>query len=643
MIANRGEIACRLIATAHQLGYHTIAVFSDADQHARHVRLADEAVRLGPPAVGESYLSIPRLLAACQQSGAEAVHPGYGFLSENALFAQAILAAGLVWVGPSPAAMQLMGNKRQAKLAMLAAGVPCVPGYAGEDQSDRALAQAASEIGYPLMIKAVAGGGGRGMRLVNQPMALEDAVHRARSEARHAFGSDELILEKAVVHPRHVEFQILADTHGQVLHLGERECSVQRRHQKVIEESPCPVMTHALRERMGAAAVAAASACGYVGAGTVEFLLGADQQFYFLEMNTRLQVEHPVTELVTGLDLVAWQLRVAQGERLPWQQSDMTPRGHAIEVRLYAEDPAQGFLPQTGPVIHWRVPSSIRIDHGIQTGDQITPFYDPMLAKLITHGDTRADAVRAMARALSQTTLLGVVHNQRFLQELIDHPAFMAGETHTGFIDQYQADLPSLSAQCIDFDSLALAAALLQQVHSQRVGDWGRQQLGEQPRVLRVGERTHEVIVETAGAALTVSDAQLPGQAQTLVLLQTDAHHCEYLQGVRRLKAAFAMLHGQLLLQTCSGAWQVADVTHAPPIRQTGAGSGIVLAPMDGAIVDVRVQTGDRVEAGQLLMVLEAMKMEHRLTADCAGIVNTLLAGKGQQVKRRQQLAIIGS
>ena len=402
LIANRGEIACRVMRTARDLGYRTVAVYSDADADALHVREADEAVRIGPPPVSESYLDARAIIEAAKRVGADAVHPGYGFLSENDGFASACQDAGLVFIGPTPDAIRAMGNKAAAKRLMIEAGVPCVPGYQGADQSDATLAAEAQRIGCPIMVKAAAGGGGRGMRLVTRLEDFADAVSTARSEAQNAFGSGELILEKAVVDARHVEVQVFGDAHGHVIHLGERDCSAQRRHQKVIEEAPSPAVSPALREKMGAAAVAAAKAISYRGAGTVEFLLGADGEFYFLEMNTRLQVEHPVTEEITGLDLVEWQLRVAAGEPLPLKQEDVRLDGHAIEVRLYAESPEKNFLPQSGTVFEWRPAEGkgVRVDHGIRSGQEISPFYDPMIAKVIAHGRTREEARRRLVRAL---------------------------------------------------------------------------------------------------------------------------------------------------------------------------------------------------------------------------------------------------
>ena len=413
LIANRGEIACRIIRTAQTLGYRTVAVYSEAEPLALHVTLADEAVCIGPAPVRESYLNIAALLAAARSTGADAVHPGYGFLSENDGFAQACLDAGLVFIGPDPQAILKMGNKAGAKRLMLAAGVPCVPGYQGADQSDATLLTKAAEIGFPIMVKAAAGGGGRGMRLVEHPQDLPVALVSARSEAGNAFGSEELILERAVLEPRHVEIQVFGDRHGHIIHLGERDCSIQRRHQKVFEEAPSPAVTPELRARMGAAAVAAARTVNYVGAGTVEFLLDREGHFYFLEMNTRLQVEHPVTECITGLDLVAWQIAVARGEPLPLTQEQVPLNGHAIEVRLYAEDPYNGFLPQSGDVALWHPPTGegVRVDHGLASGQIVSPHYDPMIAKIIAHGATRDEARRRLIGALQRTRLLGLPHN----------------------------------------------------------------------------------------------------------------------------------------------------------------------------------------------------------------------------------------
>ncbi|MEN3566761.1 geranyl-CoA carboxylase subunit apha, partial [Pseudomonas aeruginosa] len=465
LVANRGEIACRVLRTAHELGYRSVAVYSEADADARHVQLADEAVCIGPAAVAQSYLNLEAILDAARRSGTEAIHPGYGFLSENAEFARACEAAGIVFIGPDAEAIHLMGSKRLSKIAMLAAGVPCIPGYEGAEQDDATLRREAERIGYPLMIKASAGGGGRGMRLVQEPGQLLEQLRTARSEALGAFGSAELILERAVPRPRHVEIQVFGDRHGNLLYLGERDCSVQRRHQKVIEEAPCPVLDADLRRAMGEAAVKAAASVNYVGAGTVEFLLGEDGRFYFLEMNTRLQVEHPVTELVTGQDLVAWQIRIAEGHPLPLRQEQVELRGHAIEVRLYAEDAGRGFLPQTGTVLRWdpELLPGVRIDHGLVEGQAVTPFYDPMLAKLIAYGASREEARRKLIRALERCVLLGVDGNQRFLANLLAHPDFAAGEATTAFIGERFAEDPSLQPRQPGAEELALAAALLYQ------------------------------------------------------------------------------------------------------------------------------------------------------------------------------------
>src|SRR5690554_1389286 len=480
LIANRGEIAARVIRTARALGYRTVAVYSEADANALHVEQADEAVCIGPAQVAASYLNAGAILDAAAKTGADCIHPGYGFLSENAGFARAVKAAGLTFVGSSENAIELMGSKRRAKIAMQEAGVPVVPGFEGRQASDDELVNAAKDIGYPLMLKASAGGGGRGMRLVTDESELADSIKRARSEARQAFGDDELIIEKAIIEPRHIEIQVFADHHGNAVHLGERDCSVQRRHQKVVEEAPSPFVTPELREAMGKAAVKAALACGYEGAGTVEFLVDKDRNFYFLEMNTRLQVEHPVTELITGQDLVAWQLRVAEGQPLPLKQDEIRLDGHAIEVRLYAEDAANNFLPQTGRVLRWEpeLLDGVRIDHGLVEGQEVTPFYDPMLAKVIAHGATREDALRKLIRAVENCVLLGVNGNQRFLANLLGNPEFVAGKATTAFIAEHFSDDPSLKPHAPSARELAVAAALLYQAsangraHQQQLAGW---------------------------------------------------------------------------------------------------------------------------------------------------------------------------
>ncbi|MGY1883572.1 acetyl-CoA carboxylase biotin carboxylase subunit [Pseudomonas reactans] len=616
LIANRGEIACRIQRTAQALGYRTVAVYSEADTQALHVQMADEAVPIGPSTVQHSYLNIEAIINAAKRTGADAIHPGYGFLSENPDFARACQHAGLTFIGPSVEAIELMGSKRLSKLAMLDAGVPCIAGYQGNAQDDATLQQEADRIGYPLMIKASAGGGGRGMRLVHQSKDLLDNLHTARSEAKNAFGSDELILEQALVDPRHVEIQLFGDSHGHLIYLGERDCSIQRRHQKVIEEAPCPVMTPELRQAMGEAALKAGRAVNYVGAGTVEFLLDRHGRFYFLEMNTRLQVEHPVTELITGLDLVDWQLQIAAGQPLPLTQADVTLSGHAMEVRLYAEDPTQGFLPQTGDVVRWEPATGVRIDHGVIEGQRISPFYDPMLGKLIAHGATREEARRKLLRAVEDTVLLGVATNQPLLVSLLKHPDFVGGDFSTGFIAEHFSDIPTLTPLP---EQLALAAALFYQhsanQHPQGLAGWRNN--ASAPCIYRL---------EINGDIHTVSAEPLQ--------LTTDGRHATLVfNGIRR-RTAYHLDGNQLWLP----GLRVIDCTQQVASRQADASSGTVKAPMDGAIVDVRVSAGDSVTKGQLLLVLEAMKMEHPLTAGIDGVIKGVQVIAGDQVRNRQVL-----
>ncbi|WP_458375711.1 acetyl/propionyl/methylcrotonyl-CoA carboxylase subunit alpha [Pseudomonas pergaminensis] len=616
LIANRGEIACRIQRTAQALGYRTVAIYSEADAQALHAQMADEAVHIGPAPVHQSYLNIEAILNAAKRTGADAIHPGYGFLSENPDFARACQHAGLTFIGPSVEAIELMGSKRLSKLAMLDAGVPCIAGYQGSAQDDTTLQQEADRIGYPLMIKASAGGGGRGMRLVHQSKDLLDNLHTARSEAKNAFGSDELILEHALIDPRHVEIQLFGDSHGHLIYLGERDCSIQRRHQKVIEEAPCPVMTPELRQAMGEAALKAGRAVNYVGAGTVEFLLDRHGRFYFLEMNTRLQVEHPVTELITGLDLVDWQLQIAAGQPLPLTQADVTLSGHAMEVRLYAEDPSQGFLPQTGDVLRWDPATGVRIDHSVVEGQRISPFYDPMLGKIIAHGATREEARRKLLRAVEDTVLLGVATNQPLLVNLLKHPDFVGGDFSTGFIAEHFREIPPLTPST---EQLALAAALFYQhsanQHPQGLAGWRNNASAPCTYRLEVNGNIHTVSAEPL--QLTID-----GRHVTLVF-----------NGIRRRTAYHLDAH-QLWLP----GLKVINRTQQVASRQANASSGTVKAPMDGAIVDVRVSAGDSVTKGQLLLVLEAMKMEHPLTAGIDGVIKGVQVIAGDQVRNRQVL-----
>jgi geranyl-CoA carboxylase alpha subunit len=647
LIANRGEIACRVMRTAHALGYRTVAVYSEADADARHVQLADQAVCIGPAQVNQSYLSIDAIIKAAQKTGADAVHPGYGFLSENAAFAQACEAAGIVFIGPTVEAIHLMGSKRLSKIAMIKAGVPCIPGYEGAEQDDPLLVSEAERIGYPLMIKASAGGGGRGMRLVHEATELLAQIRTARSEAQNAFGSGELILERAVLQPRHVEIQVFGDQHGSIVYLGERDCSVQRRHQKVVEEAPCPVMTPELRQAMGEAAVKAAASVNYVGAGTVEFLLDQSGEFYFLEMNTRLQVEHPVTELITGQDLVAWQLQVAGGQPLPLRQDEIRLTGHAMEVRLYAEDAANNFLPQTGAVLRWEPAQldGIRIDHGLVEGQRITPFYDPMLAKVIAYGATRDEARRKLVRAVEDCVLLGVNGNQRFLANLLAHDQFAAGNATTAFIaEHFQAD-ESLSPQAPSATELASAAALLYQAgaearaHQVELAGWRNAGNAPWRFVLKHGDNKYpvELSVQQSGPQPRLL-ASVGEQQLELQLLSHDGRWATVtVDGVRQ-RLAYHHAGPQLWLYGHNGNLELHDVTHEPVSAAGAAASGVIKAPMDGAIVEVLVAEGDRVSKGQLLVVLEAMKMEHPLKAASDGVVRRVQANKGDQVKGRQVL-----
>ena len=640
LIANRGEIACRVIRTARALGYRTVAVYSEADTLALHVQHADEALCIGPAPVRESYLNIQALLRAAALSGADAVHPGYGFLSENAAFAKACQDAGLVFIGPDAHAIEQMGNKAAAKRLMLDAGVPCVPGYQGADQSDATLLAQARDLGMPIMVKAAAGGGGRGMRLVHSLVDLPGALASARSEAANAFGSDELILERAVLEPRHVEVQVFGDRHGNVIHLGERDCSIQRRHQKVFEEAPSPAVDAPLRARMGAAAVAAARAVSYVGAGTVEFLLDRDANFYFLEMNTRLQVEHPVTECVTGLDLVAWQLSVARGEALPLTQDQVRLHGHAIEVRLYAEDPSADFLPQSGDVAVWQPPSGpgIRVDHGLAAGQAISPYYDPMIAKIIAHGATREEARRRLVGALRDTRVLGLPTNLAFLEAAASHAEFAAGTATTAFIGKH-FDAAALARQGAGTRTVALAAALWFDATSYRGAqrNWRSNGAARSPLDLAEGERRHAVHVCALGErGFRVELAD--GATHDVVLGRTDAANLRLaIDGVQQ-HATFAFAGATLHLALNGAVSAFEDVTYAPPrSNEQGSGSNVT-APMNGRVLGVFVKSGDSVTKGQRLAVLEAMKMEHQLLARRDGVVQRVTARVGDQVAARTVL-----
>jgi geranyl-CoA carboxylase alpha subunit len=643
LIANRGEIACRIIRTARALGYRTVAVFSDADAGALHVQLADEAVRIGPPPARDSYLNIGALLAAAKLAGADAVHPGYGFLSENAAFAQACPDAGLVFIGPPAAAIHAMGNKARAKALMEAAGVACVPGYHGSDQSDETLMAEGRRIGFPLMVKAAAGGGGRGMRLVTAAEALTNALARARSEAASAFGSDELILERAIEDVRHIEFQVFADRHGNIIHLGERDCSIQRRHQKVIEETPSSAVSTELRAEMGETAVTAARAINYAGAGTVEFLLDPARSFYFLEMNTRLQVEHPVTEAVTGLDLVAWQLRVAAGERLPLDQHEVRFNGHAIEARLYAEDPSKNFLPQSGILVDWRPAAGegVRVDHGLTRGLTVSPFYDPLLAKIIARGATREEARRRLIVALEDTVILGLNTNRGFLVAMLQHRAFATGdEVTTSFIDQYfPAGSKVLQRARLNLRSVALAAILLVEARKPeavRGQSWSSAGAPSWPLRLTVDGTHQDAIVTVVGE--DYYQVALGGQMLEVSIEERREGTVRFTTSDLQQTARFVVRDRTVHLDINGLIAAVRETTLESAVAGRRDGSSRLIAPMNGAIVGVFAELGDRVGKGQRLVVLEAMKMQHEISAERDGVVDKVLVKPGDQVATRQVL-----
>ncbi|MET9044009.1 acetyl-CoA carboxylase biotin carboxylase subunit [Streptomyces sp. NPDC004362] len=630
LVANRGEIAVRVIRTLRSLGVRSVAVFSDADADARHVREADTAVRIGPAPAAESYLSVERLLEAAARSGARAVHPGYGFLAENAAFAQACTDAGLVFIGPPARAISLMGDKIRAKETVRAAGVPVVPGSSGSGLTDDELDAAAREIGVPVLLKPSAGGGGKGMRLVREPELLAEEIAAARREARASFGDDTLLVERWIDRPRHIEIQVLADGHGNVVHLGERECSLQRRHQKIIEEAPSVLLDEATRAAMGEAAVQAARSCGYEGAGTVEFIVpGSDpSSYYFMEMNTRLQVEHPVTELVTGLDLVEWQVRVAAGEPLSFGQRDVSLTGHAIEARVCAEDPARGFLPSGGTVLSLHEPQGegVRTDSGLTEGTEVGSLYDPMLSKVIAYGPDRATALRRLRAALARTVTLGVQTNAGFLRRLLAHPAVVAGELDTGLVEREVDGLVTTEVPEEVYEAAAAVRLDALRPHGEGWTDpfsvpsgW---RLGGEPRPVTFPLRVYEPVEYTPRGAHTVT-----GDRVSVVL-----------DGVRHTFHRAADWLGR-----DGDAWHVRD--HDPVAASlTGAarsGTDSLTAPMPGTVTVVKVAVGDEVTAGQSLLVVEAMKMEHVISAPHAGTVAELDVTPGTTVAMDQVLAVI--
>jgi len=639
LIANRGEIACRIMRTCRRLGIRSVAVYSDADREARHVRLADAAVRIGPAAARESYLDSERLLDAARRSGAQAVHPGYGFLSENAGFARACAAAGLVFVGPTPEAIEAMGDKRAAKARMQAAGVPVTPGYHGDHQKADFLAAEAGKIGYPVLIKASAGGGGKGMRLVERPEDFTAALQSCQREARSSFGDDKVLLERWITRPRHVEIQIFGDIHGNYVHLFERDCSMQRRHQKVLEEAPAPGLSDAQRKAMAQAAITAARAVGYVGAGTVEFILGEDGQFHFMEMNTRLQVEHPVTELVTGLDMVEWQLRVAAGQPLPRTQDTINLYGHAIEARLYAEDALNGFLPSTGTLNTLRLPDDdlqVRIDTGVDEGDSISPWYDPMIAKLIVWDETRARALVRLRRALAAVRVTGVSTNAVFLSRLAQDADFSAARLDTGLIARAENTLLApLPAPSDDDWRWAALAFVLHSRQGEGADPWqaddGWRLTGHAPWRVELSTNGEQrcVQVECRGDHYQLhlgNETSIDVRAH----LDLDELHLEHDGQRQRVGVVVDGAHIHLLTGSTHQTFERLDPLHRQ--REDDVHAGALTAPMPGRIVALLVEPGDHVAQGTPLLVMEAMKMEHTLTAPHDGVVNAFLVQPGELV-----------
>ncbi len=658
LIANRGEIACRVIRTCRRLAIRTVAVHSSIDAHALHVEQADEAYLIGGPRPADSYLRGDKIIEVALACGAEAIHPGYGFLSENEEFARAVEAAGLTFIGPTPEAIEKMGLKDRAKVIMEKAGVPVVPGYHGDNQDDAFLAKEAKKVGYPLLIKAVAGGGGKGMRLVTKDAEFAPQLAAARREAANAFGEDAVLLERFVQGPHHIEFQVFGDTHGNYVHLFERECSIQRRHQKVLEETPSPFLDDAMREAMGAAGVAAAAAIQYRGAGTIEFIVGADRKFFFMEMNTRLQVEHPVTEMITGEDLVEWQLRVAAGEPLPLQQAEILAGGHAIEVRLCAENPANDFLPETGTMGVFHAPhdvaeaghehhahADVRLDTGVRAGDEVSVFYDPMIAKLIVWGDDRREAARRMQTALAGTALLGVKTNLAFLERVVSHPAFLAGDTDTGFIERHRADLlPSAAEVPVEALVATAARAFLDEgvtASAQPASPWSdtRGWRLNQPALRRMEFRASSPSPVGEGQFVVdavmhpgYADVTIDGKTHKVVLgprahdrLQIGLDDETYFAQVSRLGDRFSAV-------TPRGRYDLdlVDPFHYEPADS--APDARLTALMPGRVVKRMANAGDSVKKGQALMILEAMKMEHTIVSPRDGVIERAAFEENQLV-----------
>lgn len=654
LIANRGEIAVRIMATCHEMDIRTVAIYSEADQHAYHVRAADEAYYIDPAPSTQSYLRIDAIIEIAKKSGAEAIHPGYGFLSENADFAEACEQAGIIFIGPPAAAMRLMGSKIAAKELAQSVGAPTVPGYNGESQDDEVLIDEARRIGFPLLIKASAGGGGKGMRGVYSSADFVEQLAGARREARAAFGDETVFLERLIQRPRHIEIQVLGDQHGNLIHLGERECSIQRRHQKIVEESPSIALNPSLRAEMGNAAVRIAQAAGYVNAGTIEFMLDEDRQFYFLEMNTRLQVEHPVTEMVTGLDLVRHQLYIAAGEPLGIAQEQISPRGHAIEVRIYAEDPYQNFLPSTGTITRFIPPDGpgVRLDSGVETGDEISQYYDPMIAKLIVYGENRPAAVARMQQALAHSTIFGVTTNVPLLHAISVHPAFQQGQTHTGFLEEHR--LPGTTTDQGDAlpDTVIIAAALYEITNEmgaaqpqvtgaqnpwKTLGPW--RMAGEARSITySYQEQEHKISLKPTADGSGAWRIQIDAQASQDITYTIDSEGLVLLRrGAAQTRASVQQQKGEMLVEFKGYTYQLQR--RQPPDVDTAVYGGgaahsqkTLKAPMAGTIVKVHVQDGDSVAAHQVLVILSAMKMEHAITAPYEGKVQHVHYQEGMVV-----------
>ena len=653
LIANRGEIACRIIHTATRLGIRTVSVYSEADSNARHVDMADEAVAIGPAPARDSYLAADKLIDVVVRSGAEAIHPGYGFLSENAGFAATCADAGIVFIGPSPRAIEAMGSKSAAKTIMEQAGVPLLPGYHGDNQDQAFLLEEAERIGFPVMLKASAGGGGRGMRVVSSAAEFGAALHSAKREALGAFNDETMLLEKYLEGPRHIEIQVFCDNQGNALHLFERDCSIQRRHQKVLEEAPAPGLTDDARNAMGAAAVNAAKAIDYRGAGTVEFIVDREGKFYFMEMNTRLQVEHPVTEMITGQDLVEWQLRVAAGEPLPADQDKLAITGHALEARIYAEDPEHGFLPATGSLSHLRFPArtaQVRVDTGVRQGDTISVHYDPLIAKLIVHGSDRKDCLRRMQAALNSTRVAGVTTNIDFLASILSHEAFHAANIDTGFIERHLPDLiPDQTPADPTILALAALYLVLQREASARgdalssndpaspwwTTDGWRPNLIEadcftfhdgvteqEVRVTAVGE---EYLIHTAGQTISAT-ASLTADGTLTATLDGSQRRVEVIED-----------HDQLLIFDTGATHRLKQLTGRAHVTEEET-AGNLISPMPGTVIEVMVTAGQQVKKGDILLILEAMKIEHTITAPRTGTVKTLHYQSGAMVEEGVEL-----